>query len=249
MHRSSGEGSLEHTFRSPGLLMSGLREMTLIVVSILVAFTVDAWWGDQVEGRNARGALESVAAEIADNRRELGGMLALHARIEAHLEVAAVRAGDALASESAIAIPDSVLSSLLRAPTSDMQPLALSHFLQAGGLEHIESPVLATALLSWPAKVTDYQQEEWRSRDFVMTQLSPELRERGDVRIALARTRQAPGELAASGGEDTFVLDGSMALANVLAERANYQRITVYDLRALIGATDRLLELLEVELR
>lgn len=61
-------------------LPSSVLDMALIVVSILIAFSLDAWWQGQQREAQEREALETLAKELAASRTELDSVMDFNER-------------------------------------------------------------------------------------------------------------------------------------------------------------------------
>ena len=55
-----------------------IRDVLIVVLSILVAFSLDAWWNQRLERRDERDVLESLSVEMQTNRRQLETTLEIH---------------------------------------------------------------------------------------------------------------------------------------------------------------------------
>ena len=55
-------------------------EAAAIVVSILLAFAIDAWWNEQQERAEEREVLESLYVEFEANREEAAAVISFHDR-------------------------------------------------------------------------------------------------------------------------------------------------------------------------
>jgi hypothetical protein len=58
------------------VLRSSARDVALIVVGILIAFFLDAWWDDQVEQKELIGTLKAVNSDFLSTKRELDAVVA-----------------------------------------------------------------------------------------------------------------------------------------------------------------------------
>ena len=130
----------------------GLFEGFVIVVSILLAFSMDAWWGEREESLRRQAHLQLLEAEFVAHlkyldslEQELEGMRVAVAALLGHI------------SPDAEAIPPDRLSSLIfhsfRLRPVEIQSGSLQALLASGDLALIEDIHLKSLLASWAADV------------------------------------------------------------------------------------------------
>lgn len=138
--------------------LQGLRRRTLevlsIVASILLAFSIDAWWAHRSERRQERVALAGLAAESRSNRVELADHIVFHQRRMAALELLGGVATGRVAALSADSL-NHLLDAMLGWRTFDPQTATLDALEGAGHLDVISSDALRTILASWRSKLDD----------------------------------------------------------------------------------------------
>ena len=83
-----------------------VTEGTVIVVSILLAFWIDAWWDSSQARRNEATVLESIRQEAEQNRRELDRLLERN-----HIQLARMSMFQAAAEGHLRALPQDQRSS------------------------------------------------------------------------------------------------------------------------------------------
>lgn len=137
--------------------MSGretVREIVVVVASILIAFSLDAWWSGFVEGRQLRQQLAVVIVELEAGRAELLEGVSSHrviggaaAALYGHL-----RGRD---PDEVVATADTLVGALFSYFTMDITTTATTAFIDKGGLEVIEDRAARDALSNWPAKMRD----------------------------------------------------------------------------------------------
>lgn len=131
-------------------------EAVVIILSILVAFTIDAWWDGRQEDRVRGAMLRSLQRDLADIQVEVDRMRGSPGRgitgVEATLAIETDRPPTV---DDALRV-DSILAGLLIAPTFDAPMGAAQALISGGDLSYIESEELVsgvTRLLSWIANV------------------------------------------------------------------------------------------------
>ncbi len=78
----------------PSQLRSRLAEATAIVLSILLAFAIDAWWQQLVERREEVQLLSALRTEFAVNLERVAEISAFHADLRATAEALLSAAAD-----------------------------------------------------------------------------------------------------------------------------------------------------------
>ena len=147
-----------------------------VLVSILLAFSIDAWWdGHQERGREAD-LLLAMAADFEASRPQLQDRRALAERT--------ARANglllDVLAAQppgTPLTVPDSLILATLTGPTYEPSTNALDAALASGEIELIKSPELRSQLATWRRTLRDTTEDEFEVRRITNEQVVPELSE------------------------------------------------------------------------
>jgi hypothetical protein len=160
-------------------LSAYLKETVVIVVSILLAFGVDAWWDglDQAERRDA--LLAALAADLATSEQLLDVGSALHADVH---EAAArwlrlARSGDDAATHALVA--DSLVSGMQWAIVTRPPDETVRAALENGDLSLLENQELLAALAGWQAAIRYLNDTEAIGVDQWYRDISPYLRRQG----------------------------------------------------------------------
>lgn len=149
-----------------------MREVLIVVSSILIAFSLDAWWDGLVQRRQLREQLSVVIAELEVGRSELleagsshrllgGAAGALHAQLVDRRAV------------DVVAVPDTLVGSLFSHFTMDITTSATTAFVDAGGQSIIEDPAAREALGSWAARMRDAIDDQAQLRAVVQAGYHP----------------------------------------------------------------------------
>jgi len=152
-------------------------ESAAIVISILLAFSINAWWEQRQEAQEVRQILQNLQAEFTEYR----GLL------ERGLERTSEQADDArdlaIAATTASAIPvhimDGYLWSLFFSPTFDPPNGTRDALIASGRLELVPNPRLRSLLTGWQTTVEEVRDNQLAMRGFVLTVLTPYLAEQG----------------------------------------------------------------------
>lgn len=153
-------------------LRESIREMVVVVVSILIAFGLDAAWDERQERQEERRILESIATDMRWNVEELDRALTLHRIIQdASLELVEHMGPDPAG------IPlerfDSLLFESVAYWTYDPRVGSIESVLNR--LDLVSDLELRTTLTRWPETLRDYREDEERAAHEVDDQLLPRL--------------------------------------------------------------------------
>jgi hypothetical protein len=179
--------------RGSRLLIEGF----VIVLSILLAFGIDASW-------DARAERIEEAEILGGLRREYRGYReALKSRIEQHAKMQSAFTTILMAAEerewtSAEWDFDEALGELVAPPTSDVGNGVRDALVQAGRLELVSDVVLREYLARWPGVFGEVLDDELFSREIVLAQVLPYLTRAGldlsSILVGALGTGAAGGE-------------------------------------------------------
>ncbi len=150
-------------------------------MSILLAFGIEAWWSQRIEHQAELALLSDLRADFTANNDRLSEQLAFHQLLVNSAEsfLSEIRARPA---GSQVAIPDSVLASVLPSPTYDPLTATLDAALASGDIELIASPEVRESLADWRRVTADLRASELAVRDVVHNRIVPLLSQQ--VRLA-----------------------------------------------------------------
>jgi hypothetical protein len=161
-----------------------LTEGIVIVVSILLAFWIDAWWDSVQDRAEEREILGLLRAEFEANQKVLARTAGIH-----RLNLDAMRK-IVSASESDISVHDEYLGSLFlqSAGTPHYNPStgALAATISSGRIDLVRNIELRNRLAGWNSVVSDLILDEQTRRDFVIHQIRPAFAEFGIAGVYLA---------------------------------------------------------------
>ena len=153
-------------------------EGAAIVVSILLAFAIDAWWEGLREREEQREILQGLGEEFSTYENVLNGSLATNRRLEAHISRLLAWSNEDEPVVAAAAA-DSVLLSLIMTPTFDPGQGARDALITSGRLELIESRELRNSLAAWDNRVDQVREGELTGRGLVLNTIIPFLASKG----------------------------------------------------------------------
>ena len=152
-------------------------EAAAIVASILLAFSIDAWWDSVQDRAEEREILRLLHAEFQANQKVLARTAGIHRlNLDAMQEII-------LASESDIPVHDESLDSLFRqaAGTPHYNPAtgALAATISSGRIDLVRNIDLRNRLAGWNSVISDLILDEHTRRDFVVHEVRPTFAEFG----------------------------------------------------------------------
>jgi len=221
-------------------------EGAAIMISILLAFTIDAWWQEHKEDDDRRDQLQSLAHEFAANRMELHSWIELHRQTADHATKFIDELGQVPVGDTADVSAES-LAIVLVTPTFDPSMGSLDTLIASGQLAVIKNDELRFELASWPGRLTDAAEDEQAAFAYVETRLIPVLEQQipladvFDYRINRGFAENAPTS-------DTVKIEHSLPLDNILARRRQHTDMSVRELERAAERLDTILTLLEAEI-
>jgi len=186
-------------------------EGAIIIVSILLAFGIQAWWEDRRDDLLVRNGLAGVLEELGSIRADLQGDGSIHQRTLRNTQVLASLLDSAEVGQG-LAIPDTLLAGLFEQYVSDPPTAMVAAFVtadQAGALQD----VTLRSLLSWMAALQDQRGDQTLAREYGSLELQPYLRAEFDVlRAQLVMRAFTRDQLATAPGEGRLATDLRVSL-------------------------------------
>lgn len=153
-----------------------VAEGAAIVLSILLAFAIQAWWEDHREAVEARRLLQSVVEDVRQDLSYIASEGRYHEAVVKSARHLLELSGTGREPES-LEQMDSLLADLVWWRGSDHWHTGAVDVLTAGGrLDVIHDDDLRIRLASWGALVSDIRAVEDQENDFFVTTLMPFLR-------------------------------------------------------------------------
>ena len=149
-----------------------LREVLVVVASILIAFSLDAWWDGLIERRQLREQLDVVIAELEAGRGELNEAVLSH-RLLGGAADALHEQLRGLAPDEPAEVPDTLVGSLFSHFTMDVSTSATISFLDGGGQPLIQDGWARRALADLPARMSDAIDDQAQLRAVVQAGYHP----------------------------------------------------------------------------
>jgi hypothetical protein len=209
-------------------LLSNAREITVVVVSILIAFSLDAWWSAHTRRGLLVEQLQVVIEEMAATRDAIGASIRAH-ETSARMAREVVQQLEAADSTGMVTVPDTLIGGLLPQVTMDVSTAALTGFLESGGLVLVPGIDVRRSLRGWPTEIEDALDDAIYLRDFPAADLARYLRANFDVARAESVGRRwllSRAGLAEAPTREEYgfvVLRDDLPLKNYLTARENHE--------------------------
>lgn len=197
-------------------------EAVAIVLSIMLAFWIDAWWAEKLERNLEREELSRLADEMTSNRDRIRRTVSEDGTNElsrvASLSVYAIMI-DAIESEtSTVAVPDTLLARIIQTPTFESETPVYDGLVQSGRIEILENRRILAAMARWDRLIRNAVEQQLRARRFVDDQLIPVLVSSGQIGDVLLN-QYKPVQVSALSKTGMSQLDTSRELSNLMAQR------------------------------
>lgn len=145
-----------------------IAEATVIVVSILLAFAIDAWWDERTERLEEQRVLQQLAGEFEAASAQLDRYLDMDrrtlrnvARVDSLLQTALAN------GRSSITVRDTTLRWLISQGTFAPTLPTLDGLRTSGRLTIIEHDGLGAALSAWPTHLEDAVEHQRDSEELI----------------------------------------------------------------------------------
>lgn len=145
----------------------------VVVVSILIAFALDAWWDARSARQDLAADLRGVADELVDNRDALAiridGYREIVSSIDYLLSLDSVRARD-----GAVTVADTILfRSFVTSPTTDPSMGVLDALIASGRIALVEDLSLRRFLAGFRTRIEDVREDELGARQVAHERIFP----------------------------------------------------------------------------
>ena len=227
-------------------------EGLLIVFSILLAFGIEAWWSELGERDAEAEALEGLRDDFVDNLGRLASVMSEHAEVrDASVRVLAMTGPEANQIVSDL-VMDTLVMALIAYPK--VFPVTATHdaLIASGRIELLESAMLRRELARWSTAIADLREEERDAFTQMDQRLLPFLWDY--VPVVTLDVNVHPRYEGVDLSESRFArrypqLLRSMRFENAVEERMNSSIRAIERVTAAGAAAQRVLGLVESELR
>ena len=226
-----------------------LAEAAAIVLSILLAFAIDAWWED----RSARHSEQLLLRRLHADFTEIQAAILM---IEAeHRETSAACRALMSIPEGSPVPPTPVYDRMvalvfLTSRTFNPGTGAVAAFLGSEGARLVDNQPLADLLLSWPGLVEELQEEDVFLQNGLAHRWIPFLKSRVNIGPYLGVYPEInvgmPAHITHPQPRTPLIVDAE--LVNNVLDRYKLQQIALRDIGPVIHAVNEILQLLQTDI-
>jgi hypothetical protein len=172
-------------------------EGVTIVISIILAFSIDAWWDERQERRDEMEILERLLVELSVNIERIDRVIVKGTRkLEYAIALFDLIEKAQAQGDETIAVSTMMLMHLADSATYEADIPVLQGIIRSARLEIIENEDILTAIARWESRLRGYTEVALRERQNTDNRFIPSLYERGDTAHVLMRL-DGPGALKA----------------------------------------------------
>lgn len=224
-------------------------EATVIVVSILFAFAIDAWWEERGERKAEVVLLERLRADYIELQSALALVEDEHRQAsDACVFLMGRPPGELLPATAEV--DRMVALVFLASRTFNPGSGALASFHSGEGVRLVRNQSLADKLLAWSGLVDELQEEEANLQKGVAERWTPFIASRVSVGPYVAEfgdlMQGIPGHISAPMTREPLTVDNEFM--NHVLDRFKWQQIALRDIEPVRIAIEEILTLLDKEL-
>ena len=227
-----------------------LAEATAIVLSILLAFAIDAWWEDRGDRQAEKLLLHRLKADFSEIQSAILMIEAEHRETSAAC-IALMSVPDGASIPSTPDYDRMVALVFLTSRTFNPGTGAVAAFLNSEGAKLLDNQPLADLLLSWSGLVEELQEEDVFLQQGLANRWIPYLKSKVSLGPYLAVYEEInvglPDHVSNPDPRSPLIVD--TAFVNNVLDRYKLQQIALRDIGPVIDAVERILMLLENEIR
>lgn len=232
---------------STNKLTKFLFEGILIVLSILIAFAIDAWWEERKEDIEAEKLLVNLQQDFLRNKELLHYTVNRYNSAEDHIRglLVFIRPGD---PDRDTNVPDSLVLSLFTDWVSYDPALGtLNSAISSGKIGLIKNEALRTELAVWEDLVQDLKEGE-RTDFSHKTLIQDEIFDYVALRSIGKRSVDQMFDRQSTSKTDYEKLTGSVRLENILADRLGQLNTSKKEAAIVMNSINKILLMIEQEL-
>jgi hypothetical protein len=227
-----------------------IAEATAIVASILLAFSIDAWWDSRIEDQAESWLIRRLHADFVEI---MSGLVIVEDEHQKTIEAA--RRLLAISRQGSV-IPASVENReavglvFLVSRTFNPGSGAVEAFLNNEPTKLVRNQQLADLMIRWSALVEELQEEEVQMQKGVSERWTPFLASRTDVEPYIRAVNPLfwDGLSGNQAFDETEPLAADTEFRNHVLDRFKWQALAIRDLEPLKATGDEIVALLEEEL-
>ncbi|MFK7865481.1 MAG: hypothetical protein AB8B95_14795 [Pseudohongiellaceae bacterium] len=213
-----------------------------IIVSILLAFGIQAWWEERQERRIEHEELTRLLDEFSSNR-DLIQRNMLETSFRRRIEASSLNVSNVL--DTAIQegrefapVSNRDLSNILQYPTLELETPVFDSLVRSGRIEIIEDTDIIISIRNWDGRYRNANESERDSRQFAVNHFFPAIAEVNDIQhILVGRRTRGAIDFGA-----TTMIRANRKLANTIAERYYWIELSSDQWSDLQERTDHVIE-------
>ena len=224
-------------------------EAPVIVISILLAFAIDAWWEERGERQAEIVLLERLRADYIEIQSALRLVEDEHREAsDACIFLMDMAVGEALPATADVDRMVAVV--FLASRTFNPGSGAVASFQSSDAARLVRNQLLADKLLAWSGLVEELQEEEASLQKGVTERWSPYIASRANIGPYIAAFGELmqgmPTRISTPPTREPFVVDEEFV--NHVLDRFKWQQIALRDLAPVQAAVEDILALIDAEL-
>ena len=225
-------------------------EGAAIVLSILLAFAIDAWWEDRGNRKSEQWLLQRLEADFIEIQAALQLIEKEHNETRAAC-ITLLGFSDGEPLPNSPEVDRMVALVFLTSRTFNPGSGSAAAFLNSEGAKLLENQPLANLLLAWPGVVEELQEEDAYLQEGIANRWIPFLKSRVNLGPYLATYGEImsglPSNVTHPSSRQDLIAD--QAFVNNVLDRYKSQQIALRDLMPVLAAVDQILVLLDKEIR
>ena len=224
-----------------------MLEAGAIVVSILLAFALDAMWEERQLREWEVAQLQALRDELQENHTALNEVILTH-DLNAEKMAAMMLQLEAIRSGEEVTFSANILAALVDWRTSDVAVGSIDALLASGRLGDIRNPELRKRLALWSSKVLDAQEDEIVAREFAEQIVASRLAGQGVLAAAYGE-RSMPGDPSRGRESDRQITVAvTPEMLDMATARLVHSKMASYSISDLKNHIQEILDLLDAEL-
>jgi len=197
-------------------------EAAAILVSILLAFAIDAWWAERLERIDERRSLVRLYDEFESNRERIDGWISTgrsaYRGLESALHVSELLDAALKNGLDSVSIPDTQIAALIQTSTFEAELPVYEGLVRSGRIEIIENNDIINAIAVWERNLRNTSEQQLAGRRFVNDQLLPALASNPNLQHVLLN-QFAPVQVAPLDPDGMTEIRVDPLVVNLVAQR------------------------------
>ena len=222
-----------------------LIESVAVVLSILLAFAIDAWWDTSQRRDQERALLQGLFTDFEEARSNLRLRIATSRRLHRNAQALRILVNVGAEAES-LRVPDSLLIAVIGGPTYDPATPTLDAALASGEVGLVRNAAIRREMARWQEILSDTYESEVEVRRSGADRVEPLLSR--DIALGPLFDQVLGWEAGEVTLDGESLIVPSLELEGALAARVFYNGFAAEGLEELSATLERLLGLISAEL-